>query len=196
MTESASLALDHEVPLEDLTPATEYFFRAKAATAAGTTFYSEINSFETLAATPTSLVNVGLASAGTTVVGRSSNYGGAADDDLWGARSAIDGQMATEWATQNDGDDAFLELDLGQERTIVSIALRSREMSDGSSIITSFELSTLDRTVGPLDTPDPSSRYVFEISPPLVTRSVRFAAVSTTGGNTGLRELELLVEAP
>ena len=38
-------------------------------------------------------------------------------------------------------------------------------MSDGSSIITQSSISASNRSVGPLDTPDPTTRYVFEITP-------------------------------
>jgi hypothetical protein len=71
-------------------------------------------------------------------------------------------------------------------------------MTDGSATVTRFELVGADRAVGPFATPDPSVRYVFELTPALVTRTIRFATVASTGGNTGLRELELLAapEAP
>jgi hypothetical protein len=48
------------------------------------------------------------------------------------AAAAINGNLATEWSSADNGDDASITLDLGRSVSIVGIALRSRSMSDGS----------------------------------------------------------------
>ncbi len=189
-------ALTHRVPLEDLPPKTRVYFRAWAMSRSNETFYSSTYSFETKTAAAVESderVNVASLDSGATVTGRSSNFGDAKDSDAWGAQMAIDGQMSTEWATGGDGDAAYLELDLGSVHRIDAVAFRSRKMSDGSSIIQSFELVfDEDETVGPFDAPDPDERYVFELARPYSTQHVRLNALKTTGGNTGIKELELL----
>ncbi len=187
--------LDHQVPLEDLPEDATIFYRAKATTRGGHTYYTQVDSFQTLAAAEVpERANVALASAGTTVVDKSSNYGGADDDGSWGAAAVIDGSMSTEWATSGDGDDAFVTLDLGQERLLVGWGFRSRKMTDGSSIIEASQL-LLDgeRTLGPFETPDPDQLYQFDFDEPVSATIVTVSAVQTTGGNTGAKEIELYV---
>ena len=50
-----------------------------------------------------------------------------------------------------------------------------------------------DSVVGPFDTPDPAEYYVFELSPAVTAQRVRVEAVTTSGGNTGAREVQFLV---
>ena len=109
------------------------------------------------------------------------------DDSLTGS----DGQTGTEWATGGDGDAAALTIDFGRERTLVRFEFRSRSMSDGSAIITSIRLVIDDGrlTLGPFATPDPNVEYSFEFETPVTARSVRVEAVTSTGSNTGAREI-------
>jgi hypothetical protein len=186
-------AIEHQVPLEDLPPDTVVYFRAAVTTKGERTFLSPVDTFTTLAADDAPVrTNVALIAAGSEVTDRSSNYGGAADDATWGANNAIDGSMSTEWSSNGDGDDAFVTLDLGTERELTGFGFRSRKMSDGSAIITSVTLLLDDATfLGPFDTPDPDTLYVFDFDPPQLTTTVRLDAETTTGGNTGAKEIEL-----
>lgn len=193
-----NLVTDHTVPLEDLTPDTAYFFRAVATTKAGETSRSGVATFRTLTGqVNTTLRNVALGSLGTTVSSVSSNYGGGGLDSAYGANHALDGQMSTEWATNGDGNGAWLELDLGQPRTLHELGFRSRKMSDGTSIITSVRVS-LDGAAfqGPFATPDPDTTYRFVLGAPVTAQHVRLESVTTTGGNTGAREVELWGPSP
>jgi hypothetical protein len=189
--------LEHEVALEDLAPETTYFFAALVEDPDGHEFLSEVAQFSTGPGTPVdAMTNVALLSAGTGVVAVSSNFAMLANDSEWGANRAIDGIMATEWSSHLDGDAAFFELDLGQPRAVEVIGFRSREMSDGTSIVRSFEL-VVDgqQTLGPFETPDPDVRYIIELPSPVTMQTVRMNAVETSGGNTGLKELQLFVPA-
>ena len=78
-------AFDHEVPLEDLQPATLYHYRARATDEAGDTYFSDVLQFATdVADIVAELTNfVGL-DQGTSVSGVSSNFGGVGNDDAWG----------------------------------------------------------------------------------------------------------------
>ncbi len=190
-------ALEHEVALEDLIGATTYDVRARATTPGGTTTYSPTVTFGTLGAGPdptADLRNVALLAAGATVVEVSSNWNGGAADSSFGIDHAFDGAMATEWSSNLDGDDAHAVLRLAAAETLTQVGYRSRMMIDGSSIVESFELTIDSTTYGPFATPNPAERYVFALVPAPTTTEVRFDAVTTTGGNTGAKEIQLFAE--
>jgi hypothetical protein len=191
------LAVDHQVPLEDLAAATRYFWRARAVDANGETYTSKLGDFTTLTATQpddlsAALQNVALAEHGASVTGVSSNFGNGDNDSTWGVNHVLDGQMSTEWATQGDGDDAWFSLDFGQERGISRFGFRSRKMSDGTSIIKSVQLFFGDSqtAVGPLATPDPDELYIFDFNSPVKARTVRLEVLTSSGGNTGAKEVQ------
>ena len=190
--ELGTFAEEHEVPLEDLSPDTMIFFRAKATDPMGDTYYSDVMSFRTeMGDEGTARVNVALMSMGSSIVDKSSNFNNMADASTWGANNAIDGSMSTEWSSNGDGDDAWFVIDLGQMRDVEAFGFRSRKMADGTSIITSVQIIfDGDTMMGPFETPDPDQRYIFEIAPTLARR-VRVEAVTTTGGNSGVKEIEL-----
>ena len=195
--EGGAFSIDHAISLPDLTPNTTYFYRGQGTTEAGWTFYSSIGQFTTLTATTRPpLENIALRPHGTTVIAVSSNFGGGDNDSSWGAYNAIDGQLGTEWATNGDGDSAFIEIDFGLERTVERFGFRSRKMFDGSSIITRVRLE-FDRGIilGPYETPDPDQTYVFDFNEPVSARRVRLETLASTGGNTGIKELQFFAPA-
>jgi len=92
-------------------------------------------------------------------------------------------------------------LDLGQVRSLVQVAYRSRRMTDGSSIVNKFQLLVVDDSanpfvLGPYETPDPSQLYTFDVNPPVNVERIRFEALETTGGNTGAKEIQLFEAGP
>lgn len=191
------LDVDHEVALEDLLAETTYYYRGYAVDQDGQISRSSISSFTTLASdVDAGLVNVALLESGAVVEQVSSNFGGAQNDETWGANAAFDGLMDTEWATSGDGDDAYVTIDLGQVRTLSAFGFRSRQMNDGTSIIESVQI-IVDETItlGPFDTPDPTEVYQFDIEPALEATVVRIEAVTTTGGNSGAKEVQLFVRS-
>jgi hypothetical protein len=173
-------------------PGTTYFYRAVVVDAAEQTYRSEILSFTTGMDTgATTGPNVALLDAGSSISDVSSNYGGATNAMTWGANSAIDGMMATEWSSNGDGDDAFLEVDFGQSRRLAGFGFRSRKMTDGTSIIESVRLVFADGSMlGPYATPDPDQLYRFDFPVVVETTSVYVDALTTTGGNAGIKEVE------
>ncbi len=188
------LSFEHDVPLEDLTPSTMYWYRARAEDANGDVWLSEIASFTTAEGIAgIDGVNVASIAAGATVLDVSSSFGGSA---TWAAENAFDGQMATEWSSQGDGDDAFVTVQLAGQRTLTGFAFRSRSMPDGTAIVTSVQLvvepdGDAPQTLGPFETPDPDQAYVFVLEPAPVAQVVRLEVVTSTGGNTGAREIQL-----
>lgn len=191
--EPGELSFTHEVSLEDLDPETEYSWRARAVDRDNAVLLTELDSFVTLdAAEPEpSADNVALPSAGAEVFEVSSNWGGGKNDSTYGANHAFDGHMASEWASDGDGDGAWIELEFGGLRRITGFAFRSRHMADGSSIIRRVELAfDGDTERGPFDVPDATRSYLFPIEPPVDASRVRLKAVESTGGNTGAREIQ------
>ncbi len=192
-----NLAMGHNVPLEDLMSSQTYFWRAMASNRDGKTYTSERFQFVTLASDQSpGIKNVAVLGAGATVMGVSSNFGGVGNDASFGVNNAFDGMMATEWSSNGDGNDAWVELDFGQKRSLATFGFRSREMSDGTSIIQSVRLvfDGGETTAGPFMTPDPTVRYTFDFEQPISASTVRIEAVDTTGGNTGAREIEFFAQ--
>ncbi len=188
-----TLVLTHRVPLFDLPSATNIYYRARATDADLKTYFSGISSFQTETADAgLGPANVALRSAGTTIVEVSSNYGGADNASAYGADNAIDGEIATEWATNGDGNAAYVVLDFGQNRSLTTFGFRGRKMADGSSIITRVRVVApeLGSELGTFDTPNPDLTYSFDFGSPVSVRQVRIEAVESTGGNTGAAEIE------
>lgn len=194
--EEGEVAINHQVPLEDLTPETTYYLRALAEGPDGEMGVSDILMFTTTVDPgndPTAdMVNVALLDEGTTVAGVSSNWGDGDNDSGFGIHKALDGLEGTEWSSNGDGNDAWVELDFGQARTVSYFAYRSRMMADGTSIVTSVRVIDSDsgEPLGTFATPDHQVRYVFSLPEPITTQRVRVEMVETTGGNTGAREIQ------
>lgn len=178
---------DHDVTLTGLEPDTEYYFRVQGSGVDGRLYRSELMTFRTPEAGDTDSPGAN-AAFGATVAGASSEFSSA-----FAAEHAVDGDPATEWSSDGDGDDAWLTIDLGEPVDVVGLGYRSREMSDGSAVVTSFTVTVDDgETFGP-----------FPAGPGLVVSDVeftgqvlRFDADETTGGNTGAAEIEIYRAPP
>ena len=172
---------DHGPLLTGLQPDTTYFYQLQGVGPDGTLYQSEVSTFTTAAATESGAGdNVALAA---TVVDVSSEFSAA-----FVAGNAIDGNPATEWSSQGDGDDAFITLDLGSATAVTGLSFVTREMNDGSSVTTRYTVIVDDTDrYGPFDA---------GLTPPLVDvdfsgRILRFEVDSSTGGNTGAVEIEV-----
>lgn len=191
--EPDAYSVDHEVFLEDLAPSTNYFVRARAELPSGEVSYSDTYEFTTaMAVAVDSLINYALATRGGTIGGVSSNFGGGTNDSFWGANNAIDGQMSTEWSSNGDGNNAWILIDFGQRRRLTHFEFRSRQMPDGTAITTSIQVQFGDsEPLGPFATPEPEQVYRFELGS-IEAESVRLDILTSTGGNTGIREVRFL----
>ncbi len=187
------LATEHRVPLENLFQNTKYLFRIKTTDEDKDIFYSAQQEFRTVVAPVSRLKNVALLEEGTSVVSVSSTQGGGDKNSTHGANRAIDGDFTTDWASNGDGDAARIELDLGQTRMLTAFGFRSRSRTDGSAITTRVALSLDGAAELEFDTPDPNQLSVFTLSAPVSARTAVVRAVTTSGGNTGAKELQLLM---
>ncbi|TFV79311.1 hypothetical protein E4P39_01285 [Blastococcus sp. CT_GayMR19] len=173
---------DHEAVMSGLEPDTEYFYRVQGSGSDGDLYRSELRSFRTPRADAAGTPGEN-AALGAAVVDVSSEF-----SDDFRAASAIDGNPATEWSSAGDGDDASLTLDLRRSVRIVGMALRSRSMSDGSSVVETFTV-TVDggRTYGPFEAGTAGALVEVEFT----GQVLRIDADRTSGGNTGAAEIEV-----
>jgi hypothetical protein len=171
---------DHGPLLTGLDPDTEYQYVLQGSDAAGTIYRSDTMTFRTPIAIDDGL-GENVASTAT-IAGVSSAF-----SDAFAAEFAIDGDAASEWSSAGDGDDAWIEVDLGETREVGAIAFRTREMTDGSAITTNFTVTIDGSVFGPFPTGSTPS----ELDQPVAGRVLRFDAEQTTGGNTGATEIEI-----
>lgn len=174
----------HAVVLPGLAPNTTYRYRLTATDARGRIYQTRVLSFRTGApATRPAAANAAL---GAKVIGVSSEWGPGFE-----AGNALDGDLATEWSSNGDGNRAFLSIDLGEPRRIVGVAFRTREMPDGSAITRTFSVTVDGRTrLGPFPAGDRRDARAAAVS--VTGRRLRFDVVDSTGGNTGAAEIEVL----
>jgi hypothetical protein len=172
---------DHGPLLTGLTPDTEYQYILQGSDAAGTIYRSELKTFTTPLAAEAGF-GPNIATEGT-VSDFSSEF-----SEEFAVANAIDGDLATEWSTDGDGNSAWLEIDLREPRQITGVAFRTRQMTDGTATTQTFTVTTDDgRTLGPY----PAGTGVATLEEAPTTRTVRVDADETTGGNTGATEIEI-----
>ncbi|MDX1601177.1 MAG: discoidin domain-containing protein [Anaerolineales bacterium] len=178
---------DHSPLLTGLKPDTTYHFRVQGAAADGTLYRSEDMTFRTPPRPDSAEINYASLEQGAAIVDVSSNFGGAANDEQWGANGAIDGNRGSAWSSDGDGDDAFIEIELAQPIQLQAVEVWSRSMADGTARVESFTLTT-DRgeTLGPFELDDPEVSQRFEVDAP--AERLRFEVVESSGGNVGLVE--------
>lgn len=173
----------HTVVLAGLTPGATYRFRLTATDAQGRVFQTrELGTFTTPRRAATLGPDIAI---GAKVVAVSSQW-----NNAYKAANAVDGNLSTEWASDDDGDRAFITIDLGRERKITGISFITREMSDGSAITRTFAV-VVDgrRRYGPFPAGNRLDPRIARVS--FTGRRLRFEVVQSTGGNTGAAEIEV-----
>jgi F5/8 type C domain-containing protein len=173
----------HTVILSNLTPGTTYRYLLTATDAQGLVFQTpDVTTF----ATPRPRGGPGPDIAiGAKIVAVSSQYSNA-----YRAANAVDGNLSTEWSSNDDGDRAFITIDLGRQRKVTGISFITREMADGSAITRTFAVVVDGRTrYGPFPAGNPQNPHLVPVS--FTARSLRFEVVQSTGGNTGAAEIEV-----
>lgn len=173
---------DHAPVLTGLEPDTDYQFVLQGSDTSGALYRSQTMTFTTPAASEEAALGTNVA-IDASVAGVSSEF-----SDDFAATQAIDGDPATAWATAGDGDGAWIELDLGQPTELVGVRMRSRSMTDGSSIIQAYTV-TVDQgqTYGPFEADVDGSIGDLQTT----GQRLRLEAVQTTGGNTGAAEIDI-----
>jgi hypothetical protein len=173
----------HTVVLSGLTPGTTYRFLLTATDAHGRVFQTrELTTFTTPRQSAAPGPDVAI---GAKIVAVSSQWSNA-----YRAANAVDGNLSTEWASADNGDRAFITIDLGQQRKITGITFVTRQMSDGSAITRTFAV-VVDgrRRYGPFPAGNRLDPHMVPVS--FTGRFLRFEVVQSTGGNTGAAEIEV-----
>ena len=178
---------EHHPILAGLEPDTEYHYRLQGTAADGTIYISEDMTFRTPAQEEAAEVNLASLEAGGVIKDVSSNFGGAANDQTWGANSAIDGSRASAWSSDGDGDEAFIEFQLAHAAHLQAVEVWTRTMSNNTAQIYSFSLTTdTGEVLGPFTLDDAEQSYRFEVD--TAADWLRLDVVESNGGNTGLIE--------
>ena len=169
---------DHHPVLGGLEPATTYLYRLQGTAIDGTLYVSEVMTFTTPEA-PAGPENLAL---GATVSAVSSEY-----SDAFAAGNAFDGDPSTEWSSRGDGDDAWVEIDLGQPQSIGGVVFRTRSMSDGTATAFTYGITVDGTLLGTFVAEEPAMLE-------LTGQVLRFDVDSSTGGNTGAVEILVLAD--
>jgi hypothetical protein len=187
---------DHAPLMRDLTADTGYFYRISAIGPDGRLYQSELLQFTF---TPESNgAPAPEVSAAPAVQPPAPNVAGMASvrdvssefSASFGGKNAIDGDLATEWSSAGDGDDAYIVLDFGEDMLVSGVGFRTREMTDGTSITTSFTVTADGKTYGPFDAGLGLAVALADFR----GQVIRFDVETSTGGNTGAVEVEVYGE--
>ena len=185
---------DHAPLLTGLQPDTEYHFTFGGLGPDGTVYNYTDLTFRTKAQSPSATlgpsgVNLALLSEGASVADTSSNFGGADQSEPWGGSKAIDGDPGTQWSSNGDGNDAWIEIELPTETKITGLGLWSRTMGSSAQISSFRIVSGAGEVRGPFEVKDAASVQYFETD--ITARRVRFEVIESSGGNTGAVEIEI-----
>ncbi len=183
---------DHRIVLPGLHPGTEYHFKLSAINGDARVYQSADLTFTTLQSTSSPPVGTNVASVkvGARVIGVSSNYGGGGNDGTFGATHAIDGDPNTEWSSDRDGNNAWIEIELAKTFRITAIGFWTRTMGT-SAQIQEFEVIADGTTrLGPFILSDASGIRYFPVD--VMARRLRFNVVRSSGGNTGAVEIQAI----
>lgn len=177
--------IEHNPIMTGLEPDTEYFYRMQGVGEDGVVYISDVYSFRTLPEQAGDTDNLLSPDNGASILEYSSIFGDGPEDGRWGILNAVDGNTATEWSSNGDGDDAYFIVELAQPSQITELVYQTRSMSDGTAITESFSVTNdAGDTFGPFDVDTTERSITFEVD--ISTSTLRFDVESSTGGNTGI----------
>ena len=186
--------VEHDVFLPGAEQGVEYFYRVQGSTADGIFYQSELTTFTIPVIDNVDAdegnVDPGINVAeGAVIVEVSSEFSSA-----WSAANAVDGDLATEWSSAEDGDNSFITIDLGLVYDLIGVEFLTRSMADGSATTETFYVVGDDsERLGPFEASNPAVPGFGPID--ISTQTLRFEVESTTGGNTGAIEVRAFVES-
>ena len=94
--------------------------------------------------------NLALLENEASVVGVSSNYQDRSNDSAFGADNALDGDPATEWSSNGDGDEAWIEIELPEVTQVRTIGFWTRTMGDSAQVFSVRVVTDRDEIYGPV----------------------------------------------
>lgn len=184
--------IEHHPIMGNLEPNTMYQYRLQGSDANGNIYISEVHTFTTPGQALQD-VNLAALEMGASIVEVSSNWANGSNNSSFGANKAIDNNENTAWASNGDGDMAFLMVQLIQPGPVHAIAVWSREMTDGTSRVIDFTvISDRDERFS-FSLPDATQSYRFDTPFTQPVATMLFEVDSSTGGNVGFRDVDVLV---
>ena len=188
---------DHRPLLIGLQPDTEYHYKFGGVDSKGRVFGSSDFTFRTPPAATGDLKqpsgdNWALLTNGARVVTASSIFGAGDNDSAWGANNAIDGDPGTQWSTDGDGNDASIEIELATKTHVTSLGFWTRSMGDSAQVFSFRAVTDRGEIFGPFDLDDSAAIHYYDTD--ITAKRLRFEAVATSGGNTGVLEIEVYGE--
>lgn len=187
---NGSGTVGHDVFLPGAIRGRTYYFRVQGSTADGTLYQSEMATFEIpgspAAASAEAADGRQNLALDATIAEVSSEF-----SDAFAAANAFDDSGTTEWATAGDGDDAFVVLDLGEQRQIADVEFLTRSMLDGTAVTQTFTVAVDgSEPIGPFPAGTVVERNTAALD--VSGRLVRIDVETSTGGNVGAIEIRLL----
>lgn len=187
---------DHAAVMRGLVPGTQYTYRLQGIGPDGRVYLTEAMQFTFDAEGSGPAPATSALRSGTEPPGENVAIGAAVVDvssefsDRFSAGNAVDGDLGTEWSSAGDGDGAYIVVDLGERFIVSGVGFRTREMSDGTSITTSFTVTADGDRYGPFQAGSGLAVALAEF----VAREIRIDVETSTGGNTGAVEIEVYGE--
>jgi hypothetical protein len=208
---------EHDVVLPGAEPGQQYFFTVQGADAEGNLYKSDLLSV-TIPQTGSAVFPLGTntftladdrgpsaAEVPTTTDPHATGDNLALDATVrdvssefsedFAAEAAIDDDLATEWSTRNDGDDAYIEFDLGAPHDIAGVEFVTRTMADDSATTSTFTVTVDGETFGPFEAATVRTSRFADLRG-VTGQVVRFDVDASTGGNTGAVEIRILAPPP
>ncbi|TDO73391.1 F5/8 type C domain-containing protein [Halanaerobium saccharolyticum] len=184
---------NHQVTILGLQSESKYFTETITIDKAGKLIRSKIMTFRTPQIEAENVrENQALLEKGAEITAVSSNFGNDISGSF-GALNTIDGDPGTEWSSQGEGDEAWIEIKLKEKMKINGFGFWSRTMGDTGEIRVLKVLTGDGENLGTFTIPDAEKLYNFSF-PSTTAEKLRFEVVESTGGNTGARTIRIYGE--
>jgi hypothetical protein len=184
---------NHHPLLSGLQPNTTYHLRMQGVGADGTLYQSKDYTFKTPPGQPEGAkpqgTNLALLANGAKVTAVSSNYGGGDNNSSYGANHAFDGDPSTQWSSNGDGNNAWVEIKLASRSHVTMVGFWTRTMGTSAQISSFRVVADGGKSYGPFKLDDASGIHYVPVD--FTAQTLRFEAVDTSGGNTGAVEIEV-----
>lgn len=188
---------DHEVLMVGLQASTTYHLRITVTDLSSNVYQSDDMTFATVeedkATRPTG-VNVASMAYGGRVAGVSSNWSGGDVDSSFGGSKAIDGLPATEWSSDGDGDDAWIEIEFDRTYELNAVGFWTRTMGSSAQVFSFTVIADNEESLGPFEVPDASTVHYFPVQ--VEAKRIKIEVETSSGGNTGAVEIEAYSAEP
>ncbi len=181
---------DHKIQIVGLIPRSVYQTNAVLVDRKGNVYATGVIKVDTPKMTgyvPEG-TNIALLSEGASITGTSSEWSAS-----FAGQMAINGNGETEWASDGDGNNSWIEVSLPEPKKIHAIGFWTRTMGDSAQASKISVVINGKTTFGPFKIPDATQPYYFKI-PPIIAKKIKFKIMASNGGRTGAISVEAYTE--